>query len=191
VVLASTDPVIWRRIQVPTDYSFWDLHVAMQDAMGWQDYHLHEFTVLDGRRNTLVRLGIPDDAGPEVPLTIADWTVPLAWYTDVTVLPFLYTYDFGDDWQHVVAYEGTWPTAPRRKYPRCLGGARACPPEDSGGAHRYQEMLLALGDAKHPEHDAFTAWLGGHFDPDAFSPATCSFDDPRARWNRAFGNRAV
>jgi hypothetical protein len=34
VVLTGTDPLIWRRIQVPLDHSFWDLHVAIQDAMG-------------------------------------------------------------------------------------------------------------------------------------------------------------
>jgi len=44
---ANTEPLVWRRIQVPEDYSFWDLHVAIQDAMGWLDYHLHEFEVVD------------------------------------------------------------------------------------------------------------------------------------------------
>ena len=47
VVLSGTDPLVWRRIQVPEKYSFWDLHVAIQDAMGWLDYHLHEFRLLD------------------------------------------------------------------------------------------------------------------------------------------------
>jgi hypothetical protein len=46
IVLARTEPLVWRRIQVPSGYSFWDLHVAIQDAMGWQDYHLHEFVVV-------------------------------------------------------------------------------------------------------------------------------------------------
>ena len=43
VVLSGTNPLVWRRIQVPEQYTFWDLHVAIQDAMGWLDYHLHEF----------------------------------------------------------------------------------------------------------------------------------------------------
>ena len=29
VVLSETDPLVWRRIQVPAEYSFWDLHVAI------------------------------------------------------------------------------------------------------------------------------------------------------------------
>jgi hypothetical protein len=47
VVLCGTDPLVWRRIQVLSGYSFWDLHVALQDAMGWEDRHLHEFRFFD------------------------------------------------------------------------------------------------------------------------------------------------
>ena len=49
IVLPRTDPLVWRRIQVPESYSFWDLHVAIQDAMGWKDYHLNEFTLVEPR----------------------------------------------------------------------------------------------------------------------------------------------
>ena len=52
VVLSGTDPLVWRRIQVPEKYSFWDLHVAIQDAMSWLDYHLHEFRLLDALNGT-------------------------------------------------------------------------------------------------------------------------------------------
>jgi len=47
IVLSGTAPLVWRRIQVPLAYSFWDLHLAIQDAMGWLDYHLHEFRLVD------------------------------------------------------------------------------------------------------------------------------------------------
>ena len=43
IVLLGVDPLVWRRIRVPIHYSFWDLHIAIQDAMGWLDYRLHEF----------------------------------------------------------------------------------------------------------------------------------------------------
>lgn len=36
ITLAGAKPPIWRRIQVPETYTFWDLHVAIQDAMGWE-----------------------------------------------------------------------------------------------------------------------------------------------------------
>lgn len=53
VVLSNTNPLVWRRLHVPEGYSFWDLHVAIQDAIGWQDYHLHEFRVLHPERGTI------------------------------------------------------------------------------------------------------------------------------------------
>ncbi len=40
VVLLEVAPPIWRTIQVPETYSFWDLHVAIQDSMGWLDYRV-------------------------------------------------------------------------------------------------------------------------------------------------------
>ncbi len=45
ITLRDTTPEVWRRIQVPGDYTFWDVHVAVQCAMGWTDSHLHEFEI--------------------------------------------------------------------------------------------------------------------------------------------------
>ena len=51
---------------MPSDYRFFDLHVAIQDAMGWMDVHLHLFELyeegfeLDGLP---AALGIPDPRG--------------------------------------------------------------------------------------------------------------------------------
>lgn len=80
VVLLKTDPLVWRRIQVPDEYSFWDLHVAIQDGMGWQDYHLHEFRIFHPRRGTLERLGIPDEEFPDERPCTPDWKVPISEY---------------------------------------------------------------------------------------------------------------
>jgi len=46
ITLKNISLPIWRRIQVPESYSFWDLHVAIQDVMAWLDYHLHEFKIV-------------------------------------------------------------------------------------------------------------------------------------------------
>ena len=46
-VTLSDSPAIWRRLQIPGDFTFSDLHVAIQDAMGWHDWHLHEFEILN------------------------------------------------------------------------------------------------------------------------------------------------
>lgn len=189
IVLTGTDPLVWRRIQVPDTYSFWDLHVAIQDAMGWQDCHLHEFRLLDGGEKRMMSIGIPTDETPAERPVVAGWKVPLSghfesrpWHT----LPTLYAYDFGDDWEHVVVHEGMEPAEPSLNYPQCLGGARRCPPEDCGGVHGYAEFLKVIANPKHPEHTSMMHWSGDTYDPDAFDPQGVVFDDPRKRWTTAF-----
>jgi len=72
------------------------------------------------------------------------------------------------------------------KYPRCVSGARRCPPEDCGGVHGYAEFLETIADPRHPEHESTLRWAGGRYDPDEFDPTAVKFDDPRKRWRKAF-----
>jgi hypothetical protein len=58
ITLCDIFPAIWRRIQVPMTYTFYDLHVAIQDAMGWLDYHLHAFRFQKANRKKAVEIGI-------------------------------------------------------------------------------------------------------------------------------------
>jgi hypothetical protein len=189
VVLSLTDPLVWRRIQVPAAYSFWDLHVAIQDAMGWLDCHLHEFRVLDAGEKRISSIGIPTDEDPDGQTCVPGWQVSVSRYfgsRPYHAIPSLYAYDFGDDWEHLLVYEGLGSAEPALTYPRCVSGARRCPPEDCGGVHGYAELLVAISDPKHPEHDSLLEWVGGHYDPDAFDPETVVFEDPRKRWKIAF-----
>lgn len=189
IVLGGIDPLVWRRIQVPEACSFWDLHVAIQDAMGWLDYHLHEFRVLDADEKQIASIGIPNDEDPEDPPCIPGWQVSVSSYfgsRPYHAIPALYTYDFGDDWEHVLVHEGLESAEPSLKYPRCLSGARRCPPEDCGGVHGYVEFLEAVADPKHSEHASMLQWVGGGYDPDVFDPTAVVFEDPRKRWKIAF-----
>jgi hypothetical protein len=183
IVLPKTDPLVWRRLQVPVSYSFWDLHVAIQDAMGWKDYHLHQFTVIDPKTGRVKRIGIPDDELPGK-RCLRGWKVPIEGFTH-GANPARYLYDFGDDWQHTVEFEDVSP-ADGGTYPRCVAGAGACPPEDVGGPHGYAEFLQAIRDPRHPEHRSMLDWVGGSFDPAAFRPDSIVFDDPAKRWQIAF-----
>jgi len=188
IVLTGTDPLVWRRIQVPRTYSFWDLHVAIQDAMGWEDRHLHEFRLLDARDRP-ISIGVPTDMNDADRPVTPGWKIPLAEIFESRSLPALpvsYAYDFGDDWSHVLVHEAIEPAKASLKYPRCLAGARRCPPEDCGGAHGYQEFLKVIANRKHPEHASMLKWVGGAFDPNDFSPARVAFDDPQKRWTTAF-----
>ena len=60
------------------------------------------------------------------------------------------------------------PADPKKKYAVCLDGKNACPPEDSGGIWGYYELLKAVKNPKHKEHQEMLDWLGGPFDPGHF-----------------------
>ena len=187
IVLSNVDPLVWRRIQVPATYSFWDLHVAIQDAMGWLDYHLHEFKINDPHSGRLLRIGIPFDDEPlDVP-TQDGYRIPITdfftWDNDVAS----YLYDFGDSWRHAVISEGQRQVERGVSYPRCVAGEMQCPPEDCGGPWGYVRFLDALADPDHEEHEEYLTWIGGSFDPWAFDPEDVAFDDPEERWQMAFG----
>ncbi len=189
IVLLKTNPLIWRRIQVPEAYSFWDLHVAIQDAMGWQDCHLHEFRIQHSQRGVMDRLGLPDSEFPDERPCRAGWEVPLSEYFNWDTLSDApsarYVYDFGDEWHHLVAFEDILPSRSSRS-PRCIAGARACPPEDCGGVHGFEDFLVAVSNPNHPAHAELKAWSGGSYDPTAFDPRHIHFDDPRKRVRQVF-----
>jgi hypothetical protein len=186
ISLKAIRPSIWRRIEVPARYSFWDLHVAIQDAMGWVDYHLHEFRVRNAR-GQIDEVGIPnDDAFEGEPPILPGWKVQVADYFDRIGARATYEYDFGDSWIHDLRVEAIGPRAPRVKYPRCVAGARRCPPEDCGGPSGYAELLTVIADPSHEEHASTLQWLGGPIDPAAFDVSAVQFDDPAERWKTAF-----
>ncbi len=191
VTLNGIEPPIWRRIQVPASYSFWDLHVALQDAMGWLDYHLHVFLVRKPRGRKDVEIGIPDEEY-EDHVVLPGWRVPIAEYFTAPGSRALYRYDFGDDWEHEVLLEGVLPKEKGARYPRCLAGERACPPEDCGGVPGYLDLLDVLSNPQHEEHGEMVAWLKAHaknyhpYRPGHFAPAEVRFWDPEKRWRMAF-----
>lgn len=160
ITLTGVRPPIWRRVQVPSDTSLGELHDVFQTAMGWFDGHLHQFEAGG------VRYGEPS---PEDWIPVRDERrMALGRIAPRVGAAFTYEYDFGDSWTHRVVVEKVIAPDEGGGYPRCLGGRRACPPEDCGGVWGYQELLVALADPDHPEHDQYLDWLGGPFDPEAF-----------------------
>ena len=188
ITLKGTKPPIWRRILVPETYTFWDLHVAIQDAMGWEDYHLHEFTLLSPKTGRKVKIGIPSDEGADFGWKVlADWNQKIAHYFSSDNSKADYVYDFGDGWEHSIKLEKILPRETGVAYPRCIGGKRACPPEDCGGIGGYAEFLEAIGDPANELHEDMLDWVGGSFDPDDFDPNDVEFEDPDSRFKLAFG----
>jgi hypothetical protein len=78
-----------------------------------------------------------------------------------------YEYDFGDSWVHEIVVEEA---LPHDGVPHavCVAGERAAPPEDCGGAPRYEVLLEVLVDPDHPEREDWLEWLGDGYDPEAF-----------------------
>ncbi len=172
ITLNGTKPPVWRRIQVPANYSLWDLHVAIQDAMGWHDCHLHDFEFKDPSSGRIVRIGIPEQDGIAGSETLTGWNEKIAKWFPAAGYRANYTYDFGDDWRHRVQLEKILPSALGAVYLICLAGRLACPPEDCGGVWGYRAISS--------ENNSWQGHYSG-FNPSAFSPKEVSFTDPAAR----------
>ncbi|NJL26467.1 MAG: plasmid pRiA4b ORF-3 family protein [Thermoanaerobaculia bacterium] len=181
VELLDIRPPIWRRIEIRSNTKFWALHVALQNAMGWTDSHLHDFEVTIADRGERVWIGMPDPYGEDPRTIYADSREPLDGWIHSAGESFFYNYDYGDCWRHRVVVEAIEPAAPRVRYPRCLDGRRACPPEDVGGASGYRIFLEALADPEHEEHISYRRWVGRRFDPERFDPGKVRFQDPQRR----------
>ncbi|MDI3542707.1 MAG: hypothetical protein PWP57_310 [Candidatus Atribacteria bacterium] len=186
ITLKGIRPPIWRRIQVPETYTFWDLHVAIQDVMGWQDYHLHQFEMVNPATGNLKLIGLPADDYDWTRATLAGWRQKIAqWFTPENKVA-VYLYDFGDGWEHKVELEKILPREAGVRYPICLGGERACPPEDCGGIPGYERLLEIISNPDDEEYEEMLMWLGGKFDPEQFDPKKVLFGDPAIRFKKAF-----
>jgi len=151
---------IWRTVHVPGEVTMRQLHEILQLTMGWQNAHLYEFRV-DG-----VSYGEPD---AEFDTEASDARrFRLARLAPTPGAQFIYLYDFGDGWEHEVVVEKILPPEPRVRYPLCLAGRGACPPEDVGGPWGYDEFLAAIRDPGHEQHDEILEWAGGPVDPELF-----------------------
>lgn len=187
IILQGIKPPIWRRIQIPSDYTFWDFHVAIQDAMGWQDSHLHHFHLKEPALGVKLLIGIPFEREFEDdPVVLPGWDIPVARLLTLVDRSAKYNYDFGDDWWHSITLECIKPRTEKIEYPICTAGRRACPPEDCGGVTGYELFLEAISDPNHEEHESFRTWLGESYDPDKFDKESIVFDDPFERWELAF-----
>ena len=158
-------PPIWRRMEVPAEVTLAELHLILQVAMGWTNSHLHQFKV--GKMyygepsiDEFSELNLKDESKARLQKVLSKPKQKM-----------IYEYDFGDGWKHDLVLEKILQPSPGVRYPRCLAGARACPPEDCGGVHGYANFLEAISDPEHEEHDEYLDWIGGEFDPENFDVA--------------------
>ena len=164
---------IWRRILIPSRCTFKQLHGVIQDTFGWFDYHLHEFIVPD--ETYIPEEHIPLYAWP-IKIRIVDgedqeaeeYLEPDQYevkYDNRTSLReifsdterCLYTYDFGDDWEHEILLEKVIENSHNR-FPVLLEREGERPPEDVGGPTGFKEYLRVISDPESPEYESMAAW---------------------------------
>ncbi|HIJ57318.1 MAG TPA: plasmid pRiA4b ORF-3 family protein [Deltaproteobacteria bacterium] len=160
ITLKDIKPPIWRRLQVTNDTVLEKLHEIIQIAMGWDNYHLHQF--IDGDTYYVQ----PDSDYDDV--MKSENGVAISQLVSGEGARFHYEYDFGDGWVHEILVEKILPVEKGKQYPVCIKGKRACPPEDVGGVWGYSDFLETIMNPKDPEYDNMLEWVGGDFDPEVF-----------------------
>ena len=181
VVLRHAEPPIWRDLVVPSACSLDDLNEALQAAFAWKHDHLHKFST---RQESYAPAEVQLDD------TLDSCTAILGQVLPRKGAKLVYVYDFGDDWIHdvsVVAIEDAGPKFPRVAF-TLAGGARAAPPEDSGGVVGYVDLLEAMADPDHAMHEDVLEEYGEPIDPEAFEPKT--IEKALARLRKPAGKRS-
>ena len=192
-ILLHTKSPVWRRLQVPESYTFYDLHVAIQDAMDWLDYHLHCFRIPGiGTLEDIAHIECPWGEPWEMdPAWLFTTEVPLTDYLKRPSDRAIYNYDYGDNWEMSITLEKILPKTKNTKYPVCIGGKLAAPPEDCGSIPGYYRCIEAFEAAdeleqrpdteKNGELRDLLVWFGD-WNPYVFDPKKIQFENPRDRF---------
>ena len=158
--LAPETPV-WRKIIVPYDITFENLHKTIQSAFSWKNYHLFRFEVMKGE-TVIAERSDQYEFRLKTPQIIPQLKLndQLSTYIK-SASKIIYTYDFGDNWQHDIFIESI--VEHNRPYPLCSDGSGITPPEDTGGAQAYQDIMDILKDKTHPEYKETKEWAHANF----------------------------
>jgi hypothetical protein len=161
-------PPVWRKVIVPKHFTFEQFHLVIQEAFGWGNYHLYQFSPTGyGSYPVIAKPSEDDWEKPDKNAAIAK----LSSVFKTENQKYTYIYDFGDDWIHSIILEKILPDKALKA--SCLAGKGACPPEDCGGPWGYERLKEILKDPKHEEYKEMKEWIGiedihDRFHPEAF-----------------------
>lgn len=147
-------PPVWRKLKVPETFSFDQFHMVIQNAFGWYNCHLYEFSEHGYSSNFSIQIPHEDSEENEMDSRKTD----LKKYFKKVGDRMTYIYDFGDDWTHQIVLENI--TREKSSEPGCIGGKGKCPPEDIGGIYGYYSFLQMTENPKHPEYQETMEWVG-------------------------------
>lgn len=159
VTLEGATPRVWRTLHIPAGFTLAALHDTLQLAFGWEDSHLHEFTV--GKQV----YGIPDEEGWDDREVIDDRTVALGELNLRKGSKLRYLYDFGDNWEVALKVTRALDDVASAQ---CVAGERAGPPDDCGGVWGFEELINAFENPSAPESRERLEWVGPRWKPDVF-----------------------
>lgn len=164
ISIAFSDPLIWRRIQIPGTYTLAGLHQVIQKSMGWTDSHFHQFIV--GKIS--YEPTMPTNA-PRVSKRFDEDKYQLHTLEEGMNFLFSYIYDAGEGWEHEIHLEEVVPATTKLSRPIVLAGERACPPEDVGDIHEYHHLITAFENPDSKDfHRLYEITGRPDFDPAVF-----------------------
>ncbi|WP_434581568.1 plasmid pRiA4b ORF-3 family protein [Sulfurimonas sp. NW15] len=163
-LLGIDNPTIYRTIQVPSNFTFYDLHLVIQNAFNWDDAHLFEFII----KKKLIA-DHEDEFGEENILSARD--ILLEDEFKRKSQKAIYIYDFGDHWEHEIVLKKSFPPEAGQQYPACIDAQGNTPPEDVGGVWGFEDFKKTMSDKNHPEYLEMKEWYDRDYDPNE-----CSID---------------
>ncbi len=158
--LTYSDPPIWRRFQVPGEFTLDTLDEVIRVIMGWSGEEAHKFYVgkifftMPGERHGSEE----DNRFDESKYTLHDLEESMKWC-------FIYLYDAGDGMEHEIELEEILPASQGEKYPVLLAGERIAPPETVAGIHAYEQWVTEW-QVKREGSELSAFGLDIDFDPD-------------------------
>lgn len=168
-------PTVWRRVSVPESYTFAEFHLIIQTAFGWENCHLYEFVDTLFRPTYRIAESSHFEFCGERDVLNADETA-ISDYLKSVGDKCVYTYDFGDGWEHDVLLEKIEDDGICD--PSCIAGKGLCPPENCGGVYGYERLKeLAEAESLSPEDKELFEWYG--FDHDCFDPEYFDLDEAK------------
>jgi hypothetical protein len=154
--------------------------------MRWRDSHLHQFTLKNPSTDVMDLIGIPGEELEDEPEVHPGWKKKVADHFPVAGISARYLYDFGDHWEHSIELEEIRARKQGARYPLCVDGRRACPPEDCGGVYGFHDFLKTIVVLGQESRQETLEWAGEEYDPWRFDPKEVHYDDPQKRWKTAF-----
>lgn len=168
ISLTFSDPLIWRRIQVPGTFTLAQLHDTIQQSMGWSDSHVHQFLVGKISYEPTIKTKLPREAK-----RFDEYKYKLHTLEEGMRFMFSYIYGAGEGWEHEIHLEEIIPPTRKLSHPILLAGEMACPPETIGDIHQYLQLIAGLESPDRAKLDRLLKHTGRpdfnphHFDLDA------------------------